>query len=138
MPVLLAIPFTFYASVRSAFFRDTLWIADVLGVLLASVFAYIWWRSATTLSRGGVSQGVRRAVYIGILVPVAVIGSAIGIPWLFAIAGTLNQFSPAVQLLWLIGGCSVIPLAQLGRKASQWVFHEPIRHGPAAATRDAR
>ncbi len=120
LSILLAIPLVFVASVRRMHPLDSS-VINGLGFFLVGVFAYTWWRGTVTLSRIGIFQTSRRCLFLGIIMPISVLGSALAIPTLIAIAFSIHEISNVVFTAWLIGIFATPVIAWFGRWATSWV-----------------
>jgi hypothetical protein len=118
---LIAVPILVVTNVRQSLGENSI-IVDVSGFILIGVFAYVWGRGATSLSSIGVVDTWKRCTYLGVLLPIAIVGSAIAIPMLIMMTFSLLQMTPLDICLWLTGIVVVLIVAILCRKCTMWVL----------------
>jgi len=107
----------------------------VIGVLVYAIAIWIWGRGAIKLSSIGVSSSLKRFVFLGVILPLAILGTAIGVPGLcMGLITTLTQLQFGLALLFASGFLAAALVAKAGKLASAWVLipDEPIED-PAAA-----
>ena len=120
---LLAIPLVFVAAIRRLPGQDTIFV-NVVSIILTGVFVYAWWRGTVTLSRIGVLHTGRRCVFLGILIPTAVLGSAVGVPLLVVMAFRIPRMPTLVFAAWLSGIIAVPIIVTCCRRAAHWVVSD--------------
>jgi len=123
---LLAIVFVYVGYSRRSWGRDTT-LPDIAGTVLALVVVYAWWRGAVALSRIGVTHSGRRFVFLAFVLPVALLASALGVP--FAIVGFFGMFvSPpdggVIVLIWLGVIFGLTMALAICRGVLEWVLSE--------------
>jgi hypothetical protein len=118
---LLTIPILFFTSIRRLFVGNEI-IVDVIGFILIGVFACACVREATSLSGIGVVDAPKRFTYLALLLPIAIVGSAVIVPMLIVLTFSLPDMTRLNIYLWL-GSLVVVPtVAILCRKCTQWVL----------------
>ncbi|TWU27945.1 hypothetical protein Poly41_70190 [Novipirellula artificiosorum] len=125
---LIAVP----TSLVTSFTR---WPVDVFvlrvtGVLLVGVALYSWARGATALTAIGVVDARKRCVFLGMLLPIAILGSAIAVPTLIISVFWLPRLSAWGILIWLVAIPAIVMIARLCRKCTMWVISDPICRDP--------
>jgi general stress protein CsbA len=125
---LLAVPLCFLANVwKWNYYRvEELPFLQPVGVILLLVFAYAWWRGMTALSSADVSHSGKRFLYLAVLTPIAIIGSAVVVPFLSITALNIPNFSRSTFAGWCAGVITTVAIAFGGRKASQWIVTNDV------------
>ena len=121
LSLLVSVPLVFVGTMRRYRGEDSP-LATLLSVLLVAVFAYIWWRGTVVLSGIGVKDTRRRWVFLGVLIPVAVCGAAIGLPVLVAMAFAIPRLPRPAMTGWLLSILAVPAIAWWGRRVTRWVL----------------
>lgn len=116
---LLTIPILFFTSIRRWFGGEI--IVDAIGFILIGVFAFACVREAASLSGIGVVNAWKRFTYLALLLPIAIVGSAIIVPMLIIMAFTLDEMRVLTAGLWVAAVVAVPLVAILCRRAAQWV-----------------
>jgi len=94
-----------------------------IAVIIFLLTVWMWVRGATKLSLLNISSSWKRFVFLAVLVPVAMLGSAIGIP--FLIAATMATLVDQRWGEFLLAACGVVaaPLVALfGQRICAWVI----------------
>ena len=120
LSLLLCLPLVFYRFIRPKHFSDHL-AANLFTTLLCAVTIYIWWRSIQTLTRIGVVSTARRTVYLGLLMPIVILGSTFGVPAWVIMTFQLHRLSPTLLALWVAGLISMPALWFVAYYISKWV-----------------
>lgn len=123
LSVILTIPFAFYSTVRRTYGSDA-YIGDLLALILVSTFLYIWWRGTSTLTRIGVSDGIRRFIYLSIVLPIAVLGAAFAAPSVVMLAVVTPRMNPNQRSLWFMGLIATVLVAYICRITNHWIISE--------------
>lgn len=97
-------------------------IVQIVAGILICVFIYIWWRTATALSSVGVVDASKRSVMLGILMPLAIIGSALVVPGWIVATFSAGNFNGAGFLIWLAAMIVIPIIAMMGRRVTRWVI----------------
>ena len=124
LTILLQIPLVLLSNASRSFNngRETSIIFAVISGIVVFLFVGIWWRGVATLSGLGISSVWRRGVFLTILLPVAIYGSAVAMPMLMLAPfslGTSNWI-----FLW-VGLLALTPIvAYCFRQLSFWVLAE--------------
>jgi hypothetical protein len=121
---LLAIVFVYVGYSRRSWGRDTT-MSDVASAALALVVVYAWWRGAVALSRIGVTHSGRRFVFLAFVLPVALLGGALGVPiviggFFVALVGGLADGWFA--FVWLVAFFAISFAAVFCSNAVDWVL----------------
>lgn len=125
----MALPLSFVAAVvRQA--RTNATAGIVVGMILVGFFVYLWWRGAGMLSAVGITHVGKRSLFLAVLLPIVVIGGAIGVPALlmFTIAiffAPPDELAGIVGLVWLLGLMTAILVTWGSRRGMRWVMSEP-------------
>ena len=129
LTILLQLPLAFLANVGRWFNNQfaTTTYAVTIGIVIFLIVG-VWWRGVATLSGLGINGVWRRGVFLTILLPVAIYGSAVGMPLLFMAPFSIGRSN------WLYAWLVVVVLTPLVayffRRASSWVLAE-IEQPPA-------
>lgn len=98
-------------------------VAIVICVTVYVITIWIWARGAIKLSSIDVHSSHKRFVFLGILLPLTILGMVIGIPIL--LTGIGMSFSrpngPLFAFMFLTGLVAAIPVAFVGKMICQWV-----------------
>jgi len=124
LSLLIAIPLFFISNVRSIN-GEELTVTILLGLILVAVFVYSWARGATALSAIGVVNSWKRCCFLGVLVPIAILGSALVVPTLIMLAFFLTNMPPRGIMLWLAAVVVTPLVAYLCRRCTRWVIADP-------------
>lgn len=125
LTLLLAIPILFLTTARRAYGQDAI-VVDIVGGILIGIFAYVWGRGATALSAIGVVDSRKRCCFLGALLPVAILGSAVVVPMLAMLTFSLSRMPGWGILLWLASLLVVPVVALLFRRWTVWIVSDPV------------
>jgi len=118
---LLALPLLFVAAARRWHGENSMAV-NICGFILVGVFAYAWGRGATALTAVGVVNTLKRCSFLGLVLPIAIVGSAVGIPMLVMMVFALPEMTLLGRCLWSSGIPVTIVVAILCRKCTTWVL----------------
>lgn len=98
--------------------------AAVAGVLVYAITLWVWGRGAVKLSSIGVDSSLKRFVFLGLVLPLTILGTGIGVPLLLiGIASSVPRPETGPSTLLLFTGLlGAIPVALLGRKICHWII----------------
>ncbi len=123
LTILLQIPLVLLSNASRSFNNrfETSLFAAISGIIVF-LFVCVWWRGVATLSGLGINSIWRRGVFLTILLPVAIYGSAVGMPMLLLAPFSLGTSNWV--FLW-IGLVVLTPIvAYCFRQLSFWVLAE--------------
>ena len=124
LTILLQIPLVLLSNASRSFnngFEPSVIFAVTSGIVVFLCVG-IWWRGVATLSGLGINSIWRRGVFLTILLPVAIYGSAVGMPMLLLAPFSLGTSNWV--FLW-IGLVVLTPIvAYCFRQLSFWVLAE--------------
>lgn len=126
LSLLLALPMLFVAAARRWHGENSM-IVNTCGFILIGVFAYAWGRGATALSGAGVVNTLKRCSFLGLVLPIAIVGSAVAVPVLVMMVFALPQMTLLEVCLWSSGIFVAIVVAILCRKCTVWVLSPSCR-----------
>jgi len=118
---LLALPLLFVAAARRWHGENSM-IVNTCGFILIGVFAYAWGRGATALTAVGVVNTLKRCSFLGLVLPIAIVGSAVAIPMLGMMVFAIPQMTLLEMCLWSSGVFVAVVVAILCRKCTTWVL----------------
>ena len=111
LTILLQIPLALLSNAGRWFNNDndsyTSTIIAVTAGFVVFLFVGIWWRGVATLSGLGINSVWRRGVFLTILLPVAIYGSAVGMPMLLLAPFSIGRSN------WLYAWLGVVALTPL-------------------------
>lgn len=95
----------------------------VIGVLVYTITIWMWGRGAIKLSSIGVSSSLKRFLFLGVILPIAILGTAIGVPGLcVGLVACLARFSLPYVISILSGFLAAALVAYGGQLACKWVL----------------
>ncbi len=124
LTILLQIPLALLSNAGRWFNNDsyTTTIIAVTAGFVVFLVVGVWWRGVATLSGLGINSVWRRGVFLTILLPVAIYGSAVGMPMLLLAPFSIGRSN------WLYAWLGLVVLTPLVaycfRVASHWVLAE--------------
>jgi hypothetical protein len=123
LTISLQIPLALLSNVGRQFnnrFETT--VFAVTSAIVVILFVGVWWRGVATLSGLGIKSVWRRGAFLTILLPVAIYGSAVGMPMLILAPFSIGKSH------WLYAWLAVAVLTPVVaywlRLASHWVLAE--------------
>ena len=125
---LIAIPILFVTTVRRWHGEESIAV-NIPGFILIGVFVYSWGRGATALSAVGVVDSRKRCCFLGALLPIAILGSAVAVPMLIMLAFSLSQMPEWGVMIWLAAILAAPVIARLCRRCTLWIVSSP-EHKP--------
>lgn len=111
---LISIPILFIATIRRTIGQDSPALF-IVGLTLIGTFAYAWGRGATLLSAVGVVDSQNRCCFLGVILPIAILGSAIAVPMLILSGVALPRMSGWGVVLWLMAALATLAVAMICR-----------------------
>lgn len=121
LTMVLVLPTMLLTSFRSS--NMPILLAIVVGIIVYVITIWIWARGAIKLSAIGVDNSLKRFVFLGLHLPLAILGTSMGIPMLLVgMSTTISQPQQSDYFLMFLSGLlAAIPVALLGNKICQWV-----------------
>jgi len=121
LTMVLVLPTMLMTTVRRSNFPVALII--VIGILVYVITVWIWGRGAIKLSSIGVSNSLKRFMFLGVILPIGILGTAIGVPCLcMGLVLSLARFLPVLILLFISGFLAAALIAHGGNLACRWVL----------------
>ena len=131
LTLILALPI----SCISMFLKSNFFLICV-GVIVIGVFLWMWIRGAVKLSSIGVDSNAKRFMFLGFVLPAALIGSSVCVPALalFYLVSIFNLGVADIALL-AVGVIAVPVTAMTGQRITAWVVCDakPEAVGDAAS-----
>lgn len=94
------------------------------GIPAYTLTIWLWVRGAIKLSSTGVTSSLKRFVFLGLILPFAIFGSAVGIPMLcVGVISTPTSQNFIYPLLSIFGLLASVQVAIAGRLACRWVLN---------------